>query len=85
MLITMCKKDLSIEHKFQMCMLILYLCFIVVPVVSSVDAVNDIGLNQTGVLLTLPAAHSPTCTAERRHKVGDQRTDLYKPMVAVTA
>lgn len=72
---TMCKKDLIAEHKYQMCMLILYRCFFVVPVVSSVDGVDDIRLDQTGVLLTLPAAHSPTCTAERRQKVGAQRRD----------
>lgn len=36
--------------------------FAFVPVVSSVDGMDDIRFNQTGVLLTVPTAPGPTRT-----------------------
>lgn len=49
-----------------------WVCFL--PVVSSVDGTNNVGLHQTSVLLTFPASRSPTCTAkEDNQRVGTFR------------
>lgn len=43
-----------------------YVC--VLPIVSSVDCMNHVTLNQTGVLLTLPAPCGATRTAGERDR-----------------
>lgn len=38
--------------------------FVAAPVVPSVDGVDNVRLDQTGVLLALPASRGPTCAAK---------------------
>lgn len=60
--------------------------FVAVPVVSSVDGVDNVRLNQTGVLLTLPAPRGPTCaTRGNRHRRWGQSDKAVKKALAAVA
>lgn len=53
--------------------------FVFVPIVSSVDGMDNFRLNQTGVLLTLPASCDPTCTTEENKSRGKYFHKIERP------
>lgn len=56
-----------------LCMCLCAPVFVFLPIVPSVDSLDDVRLHQAGVLLALPSPSGPTCTAEEGQKVGTQK------------
>ena len=52
--------------------------FVFLPIVPSVDGLDDVRLHQAGVLLTLPSPSGPTCAAVEGQKVGDTEMSALK-------
>lgn len=62
-------KSLSIINTIKWIhFMIASLCVCYIPVVSSVDCMYDVRLNQASILLTVPASRGPTCTAGQENR-----------------